>query len=79
MTNTSNATISGPIFVLFDLPGGAVLENATGKYDGEPYLEIAVPPSGLAAGASISTAVAFNVNVNPSAYSTTYLIGCLSC
>jgi hypothetical protein len=79
LTNTSNATISGPIFVLFDLPAGTILENATGTYDGEPYLEINLPPSGLAVGASVSATVEFNVNVSPSAYSTTYFIGCLSC
>jgi hypothetical protein len=78
-TNTGNATIFGPLFVLFDLPSGVVLENATGTYDGESYLEITLPPSGLAVGASISAAVEFNVNLSPTDYTTSYFIGCLGC
>ena len=48
LTNTSDAAISGPIFVLFNLPGGAILENATGTYGSTPYLEVNVPGGSLA-------------------------------
>ena len=41
ITLTNNGTaFSGPIFVLFNLGGGVVLENANGDYNGVPYLEI---------------------------------------
>ncbi len=63
LTNNGDAAFSGPIFVLFNLPAGVVLENATGTYDGMPYLE--VPTSGLAVGGSVTWAVTFNTNVNP--------------
>jgi hypothetical protein len=70
LTNTGDATISGPIYVLFSLPPGAILENAAGTYDGMPYLKLNV--SSLAVGASVGVAVVFNTDVNPAAYSTTY-------
>ncbi len=78
LTNNGSSSFSGPIFVLFNLPGGVILENATGTYDGEPYLEVAVPGGTLArrrlgqCDSSSSTA-----NVNPASYSTTYYIGSL--
>ena len=48
LTNNGTSSFSGPIFVLFDLPGGVTLENASGTYDGEPYLEVTVPGGLLA-------------------------------
>jgi hypothetical protein len=75
LTNNGSSAFTGPLFVVFNLPAGAVLENATGTYNGMPYLEIT--PGSLAAGASVSATVAFNENIAPGAYSTTYYIGSL--
>jgi hypothetical protein len=75
LTNTSRSPLSGPIFVLFTLPAGAILENADGTYDGLPYLEVSVPR--LAAGASASTTVIFNADVAARSYSTSYYLGAL--
>ncbi len=72
LTNTGDATISGPIYVLFNLPAGAILENAAGTYDGMPYIEVNIPS--LASGATTSATVAFNSNVSPSSYSTSYYL-----
>ena len=63
LTNTGTSAFSGPIFVLFNLPAGAILENATGTYDGLPYLEVNV--ASLAAGATISATVVFNSSPPP--------------
>ena len=76
LTNTGSSAFSGPIFILFDLPAGAILENATGTYDGMAYLEVNV--ASLAAGATTSAiTVTFNTNVSPLAYSTSYYLGSL--
>ena len=75
LTNTGPMAFSGPIFVLFNLPAGAVLEDATGTYDGMPYLEVNV--ASLAAGATISATVTFNSNVAAGSYSTSYDLGSL--
>jgi hypothetical protein len=72
LTNTGDATFSGPIFVLFHLPAGTVLENATGTYNGEPYLEVNI--GSLAVGATIGTTAIFNKNVAPASYSTSYYL-----
>ena len=73
LTNTGSSAFSGPIFILFDLPAGAILENATGTYDGMAYLEVSV--ASLAAGATTSAiTVSFNTNVSPLAYSTSYYL-----
>jgi hypothetical protein len=73
LTNTGSSAFSGPIFIVFNLPAGAILENATGTYDGMPYLEVNVGT--LAAGATISTTVTFNTYVAPASYSTSYYLG----
>ena len=76
LTNTGSSALSGPIFILFDLPPGDVLENATGTYDGMAYLEVNV--TSLAAGATTSAiTVVFNADVDPSSYSTSYCLGSL--
>ena len=76
LTNTGTSAFSGPIFILFNLPAGDVLENATGTYDGMPYLEVNV--TNLAAGATTSAiTVTFNTNVAAASYSTSYSIGTL--
>jgi hypothetical protein len=72
LTNTGSAAFSGPIFVLFNLPAGAILENATGTYNGMPYLEVDV--SSLAAGATTSATVTFNMNIPAASYSTSYYL-----
>jgi hypothetical protein len=75
LTNNGDAAFSGPLFVLFSLPAGVILENAMGTFGGLPYLEISVGT--LAPSASVSAAVAFNIKVDPLSYSTTYYIGSL--
>jgi hypothetical protein len=72
VVNTGTSAFSGPIFILFALPSGAVLENANGTYGGLPYLEVNVAT--LAAGASQSATVTFNMNVSPGSYSTSYYL-----
>jgi hypothetical protein len=69
-TNSGTSSFSGPIFVLFSLPPGVVLENASGTYGGLPYLEISV--ASLSPGSSINAVVAFNKK--PGAYSTSSYI-----
>ena len=54
LQNTGTTAFSGPIFVLFNLPAGAVLENAAGTFGGQPYLEINVGT--VAAGATVKSA-----------------------
>jgi hypothetical protein len=75
LQNNGNAAIHGPIYVLFNLPAGVVLENATGTYDGQFYLEINVGT--LAVGATVSATVTFNTNVSAASYSTSYYLGSL--
>ncbi len=76
LTNTGTSAFSGPIFILFDLPGGAMLENATGTYGKQPYLEVNV--ASLAAGATTGAiTVTFNMNVAPASYSTSFYLGSL--
>jgi hypothetical protein len=70
LTNLGTSSFSGPIFVLFLLSPGVVLENASGTYGGLPYLEI--PVGSLAPGTSINAVVAFNKK--PGSYSTSYFI-----
>ena len=72
LTNTGNATISGPIFVLFNLPAGAILENAAGTYNGMPYLEVNIPS--LAVGVTTSATVVYNSNVSASINTTSYYL-----
>jgi hypothetical protein len=72
LTNTGSSAFSGPIFVLFTLPSGTVLENATGTFGGLPYLEVNI--SSLAAGATTSATVVFNNLVSPLSYSTSYYL-----
>ena len=73
LTNNGTSSFDGPIFVLFTLPPGVILENATGTYGGQFYLEVNV--GSLAPGASINAVLEFNSNVNPLAYSTNYYLG----
>jgi hypothetical protein len=72
LTNTGTSAFSGPIFVLFNLPAGAVLANATGTYNGMPYLEVVI--GSLAAGATTSATVVFNQLIAPGSYSTSYYL-----
>jgi hypothetical protein len=74
LTNNGDSPFIGPIFVLFNLPAGVILTNATGTYDGQPYLEVSVPGGTLAAGGSVNVVVSFNSDLNPMLYSTTYYI-----
>ena len=75
LTNTGTSAFSGPIYILFDLPGGDFLENATGTYGG---LLSRVNVTNLAAGATTSAiTVTFNSNVAAASYSTSYYIGFL--
>jgi len=75
LTNSGTTAFRGPIFVLFNLPAGTVLENATGTYNGVPYLEINIPS--LAPGWSTSATVVFSNNIDPASYSTSYYLGSL--
>jgi subtilase family serine protease len=66
--NVSAASYAGPIeLVLTKLSAGVTVANATGTYNGSPYL--AVSATALAAGASVSVAVRFsdptNVAISP--------------
>jgi hypothetical protein len=70
LTNNGASSFNGPIFVLFSLAPGVDLENASGDYNGLPYLEISA--ASLAPGASVNAVVAFNEKPGP--YSTTYYI-----
>ena len=72
LTNTGTSKFSGPIFVLFTLPAGTILENATGTYGGLPYLEVSV--ANLAAGATTSATVTFNSFLLAASYSTSYYL-----
>jgi subtilase family serine protease len=57
--NVSTAGYAGPIdLVLTKLSAGVTVANATGTYNGSPYL--AVSATALAAGASVSVAVEFS-------------------
>jgi hypothetical protein len=75
LVNTGSAAFNGPIFVLFSLPAGAVLENANGTYTGLPYLEVNV--GSVAPGAAVRATVVFNMLVLPGSYSTSYYLGSL--
>ncbi len=75
LTNTGSSAFIGPIFILFKLPPGVVLENASATVDGMEYIELDV--ASLAAGQTTSLTVTFNTNVNPSSYSTSYYLGSL--
>ena len=73
LTNTGTSKFSGPIFVLFTLPAGTILENATGTYGGLPYLEVSV--ANLAAGTTTSAStVTFNSFMFAASYSTSYYL-----
>jgi subtilase family serine protease len=66
--NTTGASVAGPIqLVLTGLGVGVTVANATGTYNGSPYLTAS--GSTLAAGASVSVAVEFsdptNVTIKP--------------
>jgi hypothetical protein len=75
ITNTSGASISGPLqVVFFGLPATVTLVNATNNLSGTPY--VTVPASaGIAAGASVTVAVQFSnpsnatINFSPAVYS----------
>lgn len=70
VTNTSANTITGPLnLVLNNLTGGVTLANATGTWNGAPYITINVG-AGLAPGASVSTPVRFS---NPSNLPISYI------
>jgi hypothetical protein len=57
VTNTSGATINGPLQLLLTISNGAVTaSNATGVYQGNPYWTSA---GSLAPGASVNLTVTF--------------------
>jgi hypothetical protein len=64
ITNTSGATIQGPVYLVVDgLTGGAMLQNATGVSQthvraGDPF--ILISPNGLGAGQSVNVTLMFN-------------------
>ncbi|MDB5934811.1 MAG: WD40-like Beta Propeller Repeat [Massilia sp.] len=61
ITNAGTAALAGPLQVRFNaLPAGVVLANASGSYQGSPYITVG---AGLAPGASASFPVVFT---NPS-------------
>jgi len=70
LKNSGSSAFSGPLFLVFDnLTSGAVLENATGTYGGNDYLEISVGT--VAPGQTVTTTVVFNkslVNYTPVLY-----------
>ena len=74
ITNTSGATITGPIqLLLTNLPAGVTGSNNNGTFNGSPYWN--VPNSGsLAAGASVQATVQLNyptttaVSTSPALY-----------
>jgi hypothetical protein len=72
LTNSGTSSFSGPLFILFDLPPGVVLKNATGAIDGTQYIELQL--ASLAAGATTSLTVEFNQNVNAASYTTQYYL-----
>ena len=72
LTNTGSSAFTGPVFILFNLPAGAILENATGTYNGQPYLEI--PAGTIAPGGNVIATLTFNKNVAPASYSTSNYI-----
>ncbi len=75
LTNNGTSAFTGPIYVLFSLLPGTILENATGTYNGMPYLEVSAGT--VAPGGTVSAVVTFNSDVSPSSYITTYYIGSL--
>ncbi|HLN32363.1 MAG TPA: right-handed parallel beta-helix repeat-containing protein [Gemmataceae bacterium] len=75
LTNAGSSAFSGPIFVLFNLPPGVILENAAGTYGGMPYLEVNI--ASLAAGKTTGATAVFNSNVAPGSYTTSYYLGSL--
>lgn len=67
LTNTSGASIAGPLQLVFDdLPAGVTLTNATGTKNGLPYLTV---PAALTTGAQVNVPVQFS---NPARVSITY-------
>lgn len=67
--NVSGSTISGPFQIAFEsLPGGVTLENASGTYNGSPYITVNV--TNLTAGQSASVSVQFS---DPSLASITFV------
>jgi hypothetical protein len=73
LVNTGSAAFNGPIFVVFSLPAGGMLDNANGTYNGLPYLDLQV--GSVAPGAAVSTTVVFNELILPGNYSTSYYLG----
>jgi hypothetical protein len=73
--NTSTASIAAPIeIVLTGLPSGVTVTNATGTYNGNPYL--VTTTSDLAAGASVSVRIDFSNPTNMQfSYGVTVLSG----
>ena len=58
VTNTGSTTLSGPFqLVLTGLPSGVTLNNATGTFNGSPFITLA--PSTLAPGQSVVISVQF--------------------
>jgi hypothetical protein len=72
VTNNGSSAFTGPLFVVFTgLTSGAILENATGTYNGSYYLEIGVGT--VAPGGMVSATVVFNKS--PVTYSPVIYIG----
>jgi hypothetical protein len=68
ITNTSGATINGPVQIdLSGLPAGVTLLNASGTHNGVPYVTASAGP--IAAGATVSVNTTFS---NPNKVAITY-------
>jgi hypothetical protein len=55
VTNSSAATISGPVQVVLSLPAGVTAVNETGTFQGNPYWTVSA--ESLAPGASVQVSV----------------------
>jgi hypothetical protein len=72
VTNTSGAALKRPLaLVLTNLSSNAKLHNASGTYNGSPYIELSGANDSLADGASITVTLAFDdPTYNPITYGT---------
>jgi hypothetical protein len=62
ITNTSGLTLRGPsAVVLLGLPSNVALENPTGSYQGNPYLDVLKASMSLAAGQSLTVTLRFSI------------------
>jgi hypothetical protein len=80
ITNTSNGKLQGPsALVLAGLPSGVTLQNASGTYQGNPYIDVLGDKQSLAAGKEVTVTLSFLVtglkNPYDFSYSTKALLG----